>query len=256
MAITVVLTTNTCRANQPEHSIKLNSINYDYILPTSNIEYLTSEHITNLEPDSLRLARNEIFARHGYIFQSEELLSYFHTKSWYQPKINGIDFDMNILNPFEQYNIDLIKQFEEQYVEKLPKHTLIGYIYIENEDVIYIDPVELIELEDTQRITELELTLDNHLPNGYYFHNPVIEQFEHCITEDTIFNFTDFNMLFLSEAEKYTSRDYTTSFVSEFIAGSSYQHIPLGNDKNTIPVIIEIIGDKIISITENFTWTI
>ena len=43
----------------------------------------TDEEIATLDASSLRLRRNEIFARHGRVFESEDLLEYFGNQSWY-----------------------------------------------------------------------------------------------------------------------------------------------------------------------------
>ena len=45
----------------------------EYIFPNSNSAYLTREQVAALTLDQLRLARNEIYARHGRIFQGPAL---------------------------------------------------------------------------------------------------------------------------------------------------------------------------------------
>lgn len=44
----------------------------EYIFPDSDSRYLTEEEVRKIDPGELRLARNELFARHGYIFQDED----------------------------------------------------------------------------------------------------------------------------------------------------------------------------------------
>lgn len=84
----------------------------EYIFPNSNTEYLTDEQVSCLTKEQLRLARNEIFARHGYIFKDEELKEYFSSKSWYTGTINADAFDINSLSKIEKANVDLIKKYE------------------------------------------------------------------------------------------------------------------------------------------------
>lgn len=77
------------------------------------------EHIMKMPVDSLKLIRNEILARHGYIFHSEELSAYFSKYDWYQPIVN----EKNIgdrLSETDRYNISLIIS-----VEIIKKHNLI-----------------------------------------------------------------------------------------------------------------------------------
>ncbi len=82
----------------------------DYIFPTSSTAYLSIEDLSQLSTSYLRIARNEIYARHGYSFNSEDLQEYFSTKSWYVSRNNQVtDADLNI---YEKHNIQLIKEEE------------------------------------------------------------------------------------------------------------------------------------------------
>lgn len=83
-----------------------------YIFPNSDKEYLNSGDVSNLSSRKIRLARNEIFARHGYIFNSSDLKKYFGSQSWYKPEISGENFDESVLNKYEKANIDLLKSYE------------------------------------------------------------------------------------------------------------------------------------------------
>lgn len=52
-------------------------------LPDSSSTALTDDDLSTLNPQQLTYARNEIYARHGAIFKSQELNSYFQGKTWY-----------------------------------------------------------------------------------------------------------------------------------------------------------------------------
>lgn len=71
---------------------------------------LTEEDLAGMTKQDLRIVRNEIYARHGYIFKSQDLKEYFGSKSWYQPVYN--DAASLSLNEFERYNVDFIKRYE------------------------------------------------------------------------------------------------------------------------------------------------
>lgn len=81
----------------------------EYILAQSSTEYLTEEDVHLLSAEQLRLARNEIYARHGFIFKPEELKSYFEGKSWYTPNSN---FSNELLSELEHRNVAFIQSFE------------------------------------------------------------------------------------------------------------------------------------------------
>ena len=87
----------------------------EYILPEADTRYYNAEELKGLDFDTLRLARNEILARHGRIFESEDLNSYFSSKGWYQPRYTADEFDPQmdqILNAYEKANIEEIKKIE------------------------------------------------------------------------------------------------------------------------------------------------
>ena len=86
-----------------------------YILPDSNSRRLTRADLQGLSKEKLRLARNEIFARHGMIFGVPDLDAYFGEKSWYKPTYSYDDFyDKVEMSAIEEANAVLINQVEEE----------------------------------------------------------------------------------------------------------------------------------------------
>ena len=84
----------------------------EYILPDSDTRLLTDDDVKDLTKEELRLARNEIFARHGRKFKDAELQAYFDSKSWYKGTIEPDAFDNNTLSSIEKANIEMIKKYE------------------------------------------------------------------------------------------------------------------------------------------------
>lgn len=82
----------------------------DYILPTSDSEYLTRSDVEDLSQKENRLAINEIYARHGYTYTIEDLKEYFEDKSWYHsdPDVNQSTWNDSMLNNYERENINLL----------------------------------------------------------------------------------------------------------------------------------------------------
>lgn len=127
---------------------------------------------------------------------------------------------------------------------------LAGYMFIEG-NTLYLDEVEIIKTEDEGRIAELGLITESDLPNGYHIHNPVDETISFELTDDTMYTFTDFNLLYVKEADG--KRIYTTTKKEEFLKASSYRDVPLEEQK--IPYFLEVHDGKVISITEEFIYT-
>jgi hypothetical protein len=86
---------------------------YYFIIPDSNIRYLTESDLLPLTKEELRLARNEIYARYGRMFNAEDLQRYFDSQIWYTPCIQPDDFQESTLTEIEKYNAHFIKQYED-----------------------------------------------------------------------------------------------------------------------------------------------
>lgn len=84
----------------------------DYILPESNKRLLTEEDLKELSSEQLRLARNEIFARHGRIFGSSDLQDYFESKPWYKGTKDSDQFQDSVLSEIESKNVEFILEHE------------------------------------------------------------------------------------------------------------------------------------------------
>jgi hypothetical protein len=70
--------------------------------------YFQSADLRYVTKEQLKIARNEIYARHGHIFQTKDIQVYFSKQSWYRenPYFTGK------LTDIETYNVELIKSRE------------------------------------------------------------------------------------------------------------------------------------------------
>lgn len=80
---------------------------------TTTVKY-TIQNLSVLDSYGLKITRNEIYARHGRIFNDQELQEYFQRQNWYVPQIASNDFNDSCLNEVEKYNIQLISTYEQQ----------------------------------------------------------------------------------------------------------------------------------------------
>lgn len=85
----------------------------DHLSYTTVTKY-TLEDLSIFDSYGLKITRNEIFARHGRMFNDQELQEYFKRQQWYVPQIAANDFDTSCLNEVEKYNVNLISVYEEQ----------------------------------------------------------------------------------------------------------------------------------------------
>ncbi|MCE9674919.1 YARHG domain-containing protein [Paraclostridium bifermentans] len=82
-----------------------------YIIPDSSSRYLTKEELYQYDKSSLGFIRNEIFARHGYVFKNEDYRNYFTSMPWYLPD-SRFKGTLKELNPVEKHNVELIQSIE------------------------------------------------------------------------------------------------------------------------------------------------
>lgn len=78
------------------------------LFPYTSTRKLTYSDIAHLSDYELKIMRNEIYARHGYIFQSKDMKQYFSKQSWYRPTTSNVK-----LSSIEQYNVNFIKSYEQ-----------------------------------------------------------------------------------------------------------------------------------------------
>lgn len=100
-----------------------NGADSGFIFPNSGTEKLTEEEIEEVLDGSddpawtIRIAINELYARHGRIFDTEEIRDYFEAQDWYEGTIDGETFDKeqnDYLNDAEIYNRDLLSEYRKQ----------------------------------------------------------------------------------------------------------------------------------------------
>ena len=84
-----------------------------YILPDSSEQLITAHELENLSEDECRIARNEIYARHGRRFKDKDLQDYFDKQKWYEGYIEPNDFSESVLNKTEIENIRIITEYEK-----------------------------------------------------------------------------------------------------------------------------------------------
>lgn len=84
----------------------------DYVLPESDTRYYSEDELQALSDYDLYVARNEIFARYGRMFNNEDLNTYFNSKTWYSPTIAPEDFSDSMLNKYEKANVEAMAKIE------------------------------------------------------------------------------------------------------------------------------------------------
>ena len=83
-----------------------------YILPDSGSRLYSVAELMAFSNEELRLARNEIYARHGRTFKNADLQNYFNAQSWYEGTVAPEAFNEGMLSAVERQNVDRIMEVE------------------------------------------------------------------------------------------------------------------------------------------------
>lgn len=155
----------------------------------------------------------------------------------------GLLSNPNSMNP---------KLIEKNGADSYMPRLITGYMVIED-NILYLDEVEIITIENKDRIEELKLKQNVDMPNGYYIYNAEIEKQTFELTNETTYSFVDYNLLFVKNEDG--ERLYTTTKKEEFILhlNKSYSDSP---PAQKVPFFLEVKDGKVISIKEKFEFTI
>ena len=105
--------------------------------PEASNRQLTPEDLKEKSLWELKIMRNEIFARHGYKFKSEEMKSYFDKQKWYEPKYNNVNSKLTYT---ESSNIKLIKEYEDNLKKTEKASSISELIEKQKREIVFKTP--------------------------------------------------------------------------------------------------------------------
>lgn len=86
----------------------------EYIFLDMDTRYLTQDEVSKLSLQAVCYAKNELYARHGRKFLSQELKDYFNDKTWYEGTVDPDSFSPGVFNTYENDNLLLLVSAEEK----------------------------------------------------------------------------------------------------------------------------------------------
>lgn len=87
-----------------------------YIFPDSSERILTEKDVEGMSKEEIRIALNEIYAKKGRMFNSEDLQEYFSQKDWYDPIYTPEEFsniEGKVFNDIEKANIAFLDKLRQ-----------------------------------------------------------------------------------------------------------------------------------------------
>lgn len=79
----------------------------------TDLKGYTEADFKELPPNIIHLAKNEIYARRGYIFKNVDLYNYFMGCVWYNQTCKPEDFEVSVFNEFEEANLKILVELDK-----------------------------------------------------------------------------------------------------------------------------------------------
>lgn len=79
----------------------------------TDMKYYTAKDFDKDPAEVIKIAKNEIYARHGYIFGNRDLYNYFMGCAWYEPTIEASEFDTSVFNKYEVHNLKILNGLDQ-----------------------------------------------------------------------------------------------------------------------------------------------
>lgn len=100
-----------CMAASQAFAQQSSKTSYPGNYPELSIRVLQEPELESTSAETLMFMRNEIYARHGYIFRNADLLQHFKSTAWYKPQFANVEAK---LTEVERKNIALILTLEKR----------------------------------------------------------------------------------------------------------------------------------------------
>ena len=103
----VVVCNDEVEENENDSDTNTSEGSSDGLYPFTSERVVTESDLVGLSSKDLKIMRNEIYARHGYIFKTADMKAYFSEQSWYSPISENVE-----LSDLELKNVNFIKAHE------------------------------------------------------------------------------------------------------------------------------------------------
>jgi hypothetical protein len=158
---------------------------------------LMTADVSTLSAADLKIMRNEIFARYGYIFKSADLKKHFEAQAWYKPLSADVTSQ---LTDTEKKNIELIRSWEDRIANT---SDFYDFFQIFKKAVLNNDTEKILSLGCYDQCNEMSLTRED-VENSFDIHGDEIRE---TLNADGMPRGQD-NMRALPFGEKYEGIQY------------------------------------------------
>lgn len=111
-AITNYMNAEDTDSDDEATTSKEDSASAFYLMPDSAERYLEVSDIEGYSRNEIQMIINEIYAKHGREFYTQENIDYFSAQDWYEPVVGKSDEEIaNEFNAYEKANVELLCKY-------------------------------------------------------------------------------------------------------------------------------------------------
>lgn len=131
------------------------SVSSAEMLPFSDDRRIDHKDLLGMDAWQLRIARNEIFARKGYRFNSPELTAHFSQYAWYRPYTKKVS-----LSSTESFNVSFIKKYENStgLLRSLQQRPLVNPTVVIQAPA---QPAVIVKKDNSKELAKLQTSHDS-----------------------------------------------------------------------------------------------
>lgn len=170
LLILFIFSCNNNEKNQKNQNTKQDTVTEENQVPETISKLYSDEDLADLSKQELLILRNEIFAKHGYIFNDKDLASHFSQFDWYLPKHKDIS---EFLSDNDKMNIELIQEYEAKL-----NNTANFNIFLELFEKINQEPFEISSKNYKSYNSKY---IDNKLASKY-LNVKIVKSYEGCFS--------------------------------------------------------------------------
>ncbi|MDY4813571.1 MAG: YARHG domain-containing protein [Ruminococcus sp.] len=97
----------TTQYYEPDTEAPVGYIDYS----EASSRYFDESDVAGLSADTVQSVINDMYAHHGYIFQTKSIQEYYESQSWYNGTVNSQSEAEASFNDYERYNKDFLANY-------------------------------------------------------------------------------------------------------------------------------------------------
>lgn len=92
-----------------------------------NPDFPSLDSLKKCSAEELRIVRNTLFAKYGYIFKSDDLKQHFSKLKWYKPEFEDQDTVLKMFSALDKTRLGIVKEYERQLQKRIIHNSNLSF---------------------------------------------------------------------------------------------------------------------------------